>query len=546
VSAGTAGGRGRREAAAVFAAVFLLYLACLYPAIAPRDSADLIAAAMTLGVAHPPGYPLYALLGRAWLAVLPWGNAAYRMNLLSALAGAAAAAVLFLLVRRRAGTPGGLAAAALWALSAPLWKFSLLGEMYSLHALFAVSLLALAEGEAASVFRRARLSGFLLGLGLVDHQTLLLWAPAVLLLWRAEAARAGVRPGRLAAAATGPLAAGLSLYAFLWVRLGGLAPALETALRSRYGTGTLFAGLSLPLSAASAAALLGLAAAETVRAVTWPAFAAALAGAALAWRADRARAGAWLLGAALAGPGFVVLSRLDPANWVARTALEPAFLLPALVAAALAGEAVGALSRRAGAGAAAAAALVLSGAAVFLRTPLPEHRDDFLAYDYARDLRRAVPPGGALLTSGDTASYALRWLALTDPGPVPRRITPALASDARAWVDAHAGRPDAFVSGLGPAFLESLGLPSRARPLSPEGLVQRLGALPPTPRPLSVLRRPRAWARDESYARDERLAYAFSHWLTARLIEAEGGSPDAAEVEDLRAAATDPRDYRLR
>ncbi|MDE2491631.1 MAG: DUF2723 domain-containing protein, partial [Elusimicrobia bacterium] len=183
---------------AVLAAAFSFYLGGAYPAIAPRDSADLASTAMTLGVAHPPGYPLYSLLGRGWLTLLPWGNPAYRLNVLSALAGAAAVAMLFALVRRHAGTAGALAAAAVWTLSAPLWKFSLLEEMYSLHALFAVSLLALAEGERESVFRRARLSGLLLGLGLVNHQSLLLLVPALAWLWRGEAARAGVRPARLA------------------------------------------------------------------------------------------------------------------------------------------------------------------------------------------------------------------------------------------------------------------------------------------------------------------------------------------------------------
>ncbi|MDE2491635.1 MAG: hypothetical protein KGM24_12380, partial [Elusimicrobia bacterium] len=77
-----------------------------------------------------------------------------------------------------------------------------------------------------------------------------------------------------------------------------------------------------------------------------------------------------------------------------------------------------------------------------------------------------------------------------------------------------------------------------------QGLVQRVGVRPPLPAPLSVLRRPRAWRRDESYARDEKLAYAFSSWLSARLLEAQGVTPPAAL--DLTAAATDPRDYRLR
>jgi len=211
-----------RATLAVFAAAFAAFLGCLYPAIAPRDSADLAATALTLGVAHPPGYPLFSVLGHAWLTAFPLGNTAYRLNLLSALAGAAAAAALFALARRRAGILGGLTAAALWSLSAPLWKFSLLAESYSLQALFAAVLLLLAEGDDESVFVRARTSGFILGLGLVNHQSLLFIVPGLLWLWRAEAARSRVSAARLLTAAGLPLLAGLSFYAFLWVRLEGL------------------------------------------------------------------------------------------------------------------------------------------------------------------------------------------------------------------------------------------------------------------------------------------------------------------------------------
>lgn len=528
--------------AAVFAGAFALYLGCLYPAIAPRDSADMAAAAMTLGVAHPPGYPLYSALGRCWLAVFPWGNPAYRLNVLSALAAAGAVAALFVLVRRRAGTAGALAAAGAWALSAPLWKFALLEEKYSLHALFAALLLLLAEGERESVFARARLSGLLLGLGLVNHQSLLFWVPALLWLWRAEAARTGARGERLLAAAAAPLAAGLALYVFLWVRLGGLREALEVALRSRYGSGTLFAGFARPLTPESGADLMLYALRACADAAGWPVAAAALLGAGAAWRAERARAAGWLIGAAAAGPLFVLLTRFDFSDWVARSVLEPAFLLPALVLAAFAGEAAGALSRRSAA-LGLAAALALPAAALVRAAPLPEHRDDFLAYDYVRDLRRAVPPGGALLAAGDTASFGLAWLAKAAPETKPREVGAAKLIDARAWLAARAGRADVFVSGIGPAELSALGLPSPGRPLAPRGLVQRVGVLPPLAEPLSVLRRPRAWARDESYARDAKLSYAFASWLSARLFEAQGLRPSPRL--DLAAAADDPEDYRL-
>lgn len=525
---------------AVFSAAFLLYLGCLYPSIAPRDSADMASAALTLGVAHPPGYPLYSLLGRAWLELFAFGNPAYRLNVLSALAGAAAVAGLYALARRRAGTIGAWAAAGAWALSAPLWKFSLLEEKYALHALFAVVFFLLAEGKRENVFARARVSGLLVGLGLVNHQSLLLWLPAVAWLWTIEARRHGVKAVSLFQSAAGPAAAGLAAYAVVWIRSSGLRTAVEIVSRARYGPATLFAGLARPLTPESSAALIGYGLRASAEALSWPAALAALAGIAAAWRSERGRAAAWLTGAAAAGPLFVLLSRFDPGNWVARSVLEPAFLLPTAVLAAFAGEAIGAWARRRAVfGVAAAVVLFAAGAA---RRPLPEHRDDFLAFDYVRDLRRDVPPGGALLAGGDTASFGLHWMSLVSPEPRPREIAPAGLVDGRAWLAARAGRPDVFLTGLGPSDLRALGLPSVDRPLAPEGLVQRLGARS-GPAPLSVLRRPRAWERNESYARDEKLAYAFASWISARLIQAQGGRPP--ESLDLSAADLDPDDYRL-
>ncbi|TBR20582.1 DUF2723 domain-containing protein, partial [bacterium] len=83
-----------RAAVAVFAGAFLLYLACLPPGLAPyRDAGEFAVAAHTLGVAHPPSYPLYVLAGRA-MDALPFASTAYRLALFSALCTAGAAAAL--------------------------------------------------------------------------------------------------------------------------------------------------------------------------------------------------------------------------------------------------------------------------------------------------------------------------------------------------------------------------------------------------------------------------------------------------------------------
>ena len=48
------------------------------------DSGELMAEACQLGVAHPPGYPLFVLVAHAAVAWFPWGSPAFRINLLSA------------------------------------------------------------------------------------------------------------------------------------------------------------------------------------------------------------------------------------------------------------------------------------------------------------------------------------------------------------------------------------------------------------------------------------------------------------------------------
>lgn len=66
----------------IFSFGWFLYAAS--PSISAGDSSGLIYAAHHLFFAHPPGYPLFSILGKAWITALPLGHIAYRMNILSA------------------------------------------------------------------------------------------------------------------------------------------------------------------------------------------------------------------------------------------------------------------------------------------------------------------------------------------------------------------------------------------------------------------------------------------------------------------------------
>src|SRR5688500_8031914 len=93
-------------AALLAAAVFALYLATLAPTTAMWDASEYIAAAYTFGIPHPPGNPLFVLIGRAF-SILPIApNVAMRINVLAAVSSAVAASVWYLVARRVAVRAG--------------------------------------------------------------------------------------------------------------------------------------------------------------------------------------------------------------------------------------------------------------------------------------------------------------------------------------------------------------------------------------------------------------------------------------------------------
>ena len=93
-----------RDWAVAFAAFLIAGARFFYdmsPEVTLQDSGELVTGAFNLGVPHPPGYPLWALLGWIWShAIVPFGNPAWRICLMSVLTGALVVGVLTLLMSR--------------------------------------------------------------------------------------------------------------------------------------------------------------------------------------------------------------------------------------------------------------------------------------------------------------------------------------------------------------------------------------------------------------------------------------------------------------
>ncbi len=63
----------------------VVYLRTACRTVYVGDSGELAAAVHTLGVAHPPGYPAYVLLGKLFSVLVPFGRPVWRLNLFSAV-----------------------------------------------------------------------------------------------------------------------------------------------------------------------------------------------------------------------------------------------------------------------------------------------------------------------------------------------------------------------------------------------------------------------------------------------------------------------------
>ena len=278
----------------------LVYWRTLLPTVSSwGDSAKFQYLAQVWGIPHPTGYPLYLLLTRLF-ALLPWGDLAYRVNLLSAMCGALAAGLLALVALRISRDPLAAGAAALLAAFSPVfWSQAVVAEVYALNAVWVALclLLILRWRETASP---AALYAFMLayGLSFSHHLSMILLLPAFLFWVIGRQPGALIRPRNLA---VGLLAIGLGIapYSYILLRASqGAAYSEFPALAGRswlaafvdYVSGAQFRGGFFAAFAHGPAALLdraSLCAQLLVQQFGWWGIALGGWGLVVLWRRDR-------------------------------------------------------------------------------------------------------------------------------------------------------------------------------------------------------------------------------------------------------------------
>lgn len=159
----------------VFAAGLALYVHTLAPTLLPADSGEFQLVSAALGIAHPPGYPLYTLLGRLF-TLIPLGDAAYRVNLMSALFAALTLALVSRAIRHLTGSGGaGMVAALSLGAATTFWAQATSSNIRSLTALFTALLLWLLlriGDRGLQISRYLLLFALCFGLALTHHGSL--------------------------------------------------------------------------------------------------------------------------------------------------------------------------------------------------------------------------------------------------------------------------------------------------------------------------------------------------------------------------------------
>ena len=245
-------------AGAVYLIALLLYSWTLAPTVTLTDSGELIVVAHGLGVAHPPGFPLWVILAHL-ASLVPLGNVAVRINFSSALFAALASAILTLVVaelmittpylptwKKRSAQQKkkaedsrigqllicapALGAGLLMAFSRTLWSYATIAEVYTLNTLLILVVLFLMlrwrrcivadrrdAGQAITthdgwLYAAALTFGLALG---VHHVTVGLVLPAVaVIVYRTEGLRF-FASRRLVYAALISVGALVAVYAYL-------------------------------------------------------------------------------------------------------------------------------------------------------------------------------------------------------------------------------------------------------------------------------------------------------------------------------------------
>jgi tetratricopeptide (TPR) repeat protein len=186
----------------VFLASLAVYLKTMAPTVSFWDCGEFIACSYILGIPHPPGSPLYILIGRVFSLIPLYDQIAARVNLISALTSALTIWLVYLVIMKltsrwiqggqslwlRMGRyVGGMVGAFFVAFSMTFWSNAVEAEVYGLSMLlmtlfFYLTLIWMDHRSSPVGDKLLILIAYLALLSTGIHMTVFLAIPAIFLL----------------------------------------------------------------------------------------------------------------------------------------------------------------------------------------------------------------------------------------------------------------------------------------------------------------------------------------------------------------------------
>jgi Protein of unknown function (DUF2723) len=414
--------------ATVAGLAFLLYFLTAARDIVVGDTPELITAAVTLGVPHPPGYPLFTMLGHLF-SLLPFGPVPFRVNLLAVTCDALTVAVIFFTALRlsRSRPAAAIAALALAVIPA-FWKWSLAAEVFPLNNLLASVLIYLLVAWHEEPHRPGVLIAafFVTGLALTNHHTIVLLAPAFcFVLWQRRAVLR-TRP-QLFAICIAAFCTGLLPYLYVpwasahhpawnWGNVSSLRDLIALIARKSYG-GRRLVGTASYMGGSPFARIIALCTFFGPVAGTL-----ILLGAVQAYRRQRWYFWFSLIAFLCVGPLFAWITNLNLATAPsALFVLQRFFLLPQVVVAPLIAFGVLLIAEVVASSVPARPVPLVAGALliVLVVSVITNYRrvdqsHNRIARSFGEDVFTTVEPHAILMTTGDGVAIPLMYLSIAE------------------------------------------------------------------------------------------------------------------------------------
>ncbi len=164
-----------------------IYFYTLSNTIFGGDGGDLLSAILTGGFPHPPGYPLYTILGRITL-LLPFTlTPAGKVTLISSFSHLLCFILLYLILKELFGKKLNIYLVVITlliiAFNYLIWLYSIVPELFALNSLIVLSILYTTIRFTKTLQNKyLYFLSFFIGLGLVHHLTFILILPSILYL----------------------------------------------------------------------------------------------------------------------------------------------------------------------------------------------------------------------------------------------------------------------------------------------------------------------------------------------------------------------------